>query len=200
MASWADLLPSASAVLPSALIAQAGVPGFGEPPAAANGNGSVISGGFGVGRFIEVGQRALGAYRAWQGAPVHPGFDVSRGDDPDDMEVAKMIAQYGAIPAASDLGALAIQAGARTYRQPVRFADGSRAVIDVVQVGSRRGGADRPEGAAPQSRRKQLTSYRLGTAAWVMRKLHAQQKLGRRFASLAKQLYPSPRPSAKRRR
>lgn len=181
MPGWQDLLPpmsgmpvgSPAASLPSTVP----VPGVGD-----------VSTGFG-GRFVELGRRALGAYAGWQGAPVAR-FDVSEPGQMDDQEVAKMIAQYGAIPADSDLGQLAVNAGARTYKQRVKFSDGTTASIDVVQVGSRRGGADRPEGVA-RSRRKALTSYRIGTAAWVMRKLHAQQRLGRRLASMAKQLYPT---------
>jgi len=177
MAGWADLMPGADNGNGQQIPPTVSGPGIGP-----------ISTGFG-GRFVELGRRALGAYQGWQGAPVAR-FDVSIPDQPDDQELAKMIAQYGAIPADSDLGQLAVAAGARTYKQRVKFSDGSTASVEVVQVGSRRGGADRPEGT-PRARRKRLTSYRIGTAAWVMRKLHAQQKLGRRLASMAKQLYPT---------
>lgn len=172
---WADLLPAAGQVArTSPTVPLPGLAGGGD-----------LSTGFG-GRFVELGRRALGAYQGWQGAPVSR-FDVSESGQYDDQEVAKMIAQYGAIPADSDLGQLAVSAGARSYKQRVRFSDGSHASIDVVQIGSARGGADRPENK-PRAGRKALTSYRMGTAAWVMRKLHAQQRLGRRLAKVAKSL------------
>jgi hypothetical protein len=179
MPAWTDLLPGAAAVATTAFGA---VPA--APPTINIGNGD-LSTGFG-GRFVELGRRALGAYKGWQGAPVAR-FDTSESAQYDDQELAKMIAQYGAIPADSDLGQLAIDAGARSYKQRVKFNDGTTASIDVVQIGSARGGADRPE-LRPRAKRKAITTYRLGTAAWIMRKLHAQQRLGRRLAKVAKAL------------
>lgn len=160
-----------------------------EPVALPDGRQISIPWGGRLKSYVALGRRALGAYEAWKGAGVHGEFDVSDPSHVDDQELAKMIAQYGAIPAASDLGQLAINAGARPYKQRIRLFDGSSATVDVIQVGSRRGGADFPEGKT-RSRRKNLTGYRLGTAAWVMRKLHAQQRLGRRLARVAMKLAP----------
>lgn len=190
--SWGALLPTASIGMPPVLGA-----GPGTTPVGVGTSTVDVSDAFG-GKYVALGRRALAAYSAWQNFPVMR-FDVSQASQTDDQELAKLIAQYGAIPADSDLGALAIAAGARTYKQRVRFSDGSSAAIDVVQVGSRKGGADAPEDK-PRRRRKNLTRDRLTTAAWVMRKLHAQQKLGKRLARTAQRLYPTRRSSAKGKR
>lgn len=182
-----------SLLLPGAIGGSASfMPGAGANPIekvigapAANG---VTSSAFG-GRFVQLGRRALAAYQGFTSAGVHGAFDVSNPENVDDQEFAKLIAQYGVIPADSDLGHLAVEAGARVFKQRIKFADGQTATIDAIQIGSRRGGADSPEGRA-RSRRKNITRYRLGTAAWVMRKLHAQQKLGRKLAQLGRQLAP----------
>lgn len=186
MPSWTDLLPGANAVSKSILggVDRIGDVSIHEP--AANTMGE--QGTWGSSKFVALGRAALGAYRGFTGAPIHGFMDVSDPAQIDDQEMAKMIAQYGAIPAHSDLGELAVAAGARTYKQRVKFNDGSSAVIDVVQIGSARGGADRPESGRPRAKRKSITPYRMGTAAWVMRKLHAQQRLGRRLAKVAKTL------------
>lgn len=182
---WEVLLPTVLAQQANDFALNGAVNGGNGGGNGAVNGGPVVSQAFGADKFIRLGARALGAYKAWQGAPVHPGFDVSETGQLDDQELAKVIAQYGAIPADSDLGQLAVAAGARTRRQRVRFSDGTAATIDVVGLGGR--------GAPARRGRVQLTSYRLGTASWVLRKLHAQQRLGRRLASLAKRLYPSSR-------
>lgn len=182
-------MPDWSGLLPAVTSAAGAIPATTFNPGSDGPVGPVGS-RWGVDKYVELGRAALGAYQAWKSAPVHGFIDFSDPNFVPHQELAKMIAQYGAIPADSDLGELAVSAGARTYRQRVKFNDGTYHTIEVVQVGSRRGGADSPEGAPPRARRKNLTRDRLATAGWVMRKLKAQQKLGRRLASLAQSLYP----------
>lgn len=192
MPSWQDLMPSSAVQGGVSARVNGGLPVSGFIPGS-DGPVGAVGTRWGFDKYVSLGKRALGAYRGWQGAPPHGFMDVSEPTQTDDQELAKMIAQYGAIPADSDLGELAVSAGARTYKQRVKFSDGTYHAIEVVQVGSRKGGADSPEGRAPRSRRQNLTGYRLGTAAWVIRKLHAQQKLGKRLAAKAIALYPRKR-------
>lgn len=154
--------------------------------------GELVSGSFG-GRFVNLAGRALQLFQAAQAAPVHPAFDVLTMGQYDDEELAKVVASKGAIPAQSDLGQLAISRGAKTRKVRIRFSDGSSTMIDVVPFATTGG---------KRRRLKNLTPHRIRSAAWVMRRLHAQQKLGKRLAATAQKLYPrrSSAPKASKRR
>jgi len=120
---------------------------------------------------------ALERFNRFEQLPVQ-GADIISLGQPDDREIAKLVAKAGVVPADSDLGQLAQMAGATVELRTVKFSDGTTQKMRVVAFAGRR----------KRRRRNYNTVAGRRNAARTLKQMGQQVRSYKRLAKMGAQI------------